>query len=176
LVFEAEREEPDSMTRRPRDPAEPLFSLPMIGWSVLQGGLAFAMLATVFVVESRAGMAEAELRALIFFALITQVLALTLVNRSFGPSLGAAVLRDNMALRTVIAAIAAVTALILLVPWAQALLKFGSIAWSDMALAAGLGVLLLIALESCKTLARLPAVGLWLTTHFAQTRTTRIQP
>ncbi|WP_353230526.1 cation-translocating P-type ATPase [Novosphingobium sp.] len=176
LVFEAEREEADSMTRRPRDPAEPLFSLPMIGWSVLQGGLAFAMLATVFVVESRAGMAEAELRALIFFALITQVLALTMVNRSFGPSLGAAVLRHNTALRAVIAAIAAVTALILLVPWAQTLLKFGSIAWPDMALAAGLGVLLLLALEAGKALARLPAIRLRLTKHSVQTRMTRKQP
>ena len=154
LVFEAEREEPESMTRAPRDPAEPLFALPMIVWSVLQGGLAFAMLAAVFLIESRAGMAEAELRALIFFALITQIVALILVNRSFGTSLGAALFRQNTALCYVLAAIAVVAALILLAPWAQALLLFGAIAWSDMALAAGLGVVLLFLLEACKPLVR----------------------
>jgi Ca2+-transporting ATPase len=160
LVFEAEREEPDSMTRRPRDPAEALFSLPMIGWSVLQGAVSLAMLATVFVVERRAGMAEAELRALIFFALVTQIVALILVNRSFGTSLGAALFRRNAALGYVIAAIAGVTALILAAPRAQALLKFGAIAWQDMVLAAGLGALLLLVLEACKPLIRYLAVRL----------------
>ena len=154
LVFEAEREEDDIMQRRPRDPAEALFSLPMIVWSVFQGGLAFAMLSTVYLVETWAGMPELELRALIFFALIAEIVALILVNRSFSASLGDALVRHNPALRYVAAAIASVTALILFVPSAQALLKFGSIAWSDMALAVGLGVGLLVVLEACKPLVR----------------------
>src|SRR4029078_7947743 len=39
LVFEAEMDEEDIMRRRPRAPNEPLFSWPLIGWRVLQGGL-----------------------------------------------------------------------------------------------------------------------------------------
>ncbi|WP_404711130.1 cation-translocating P-type ATPase [Sphingomonas sp. MMS24-J13] len=154
LVFEAEREEDDIMKRRPRDPAEALFSLRMIVWSVFQGGLAFAMLATVFLVESGAGMPEVELRALTFFALIAEIVALILVNRSFSASIGEALIRHNAALRYVGAAITTVTALILFLPQAQAMLKFGSIAWSDMALAIGLGVVLLVLLEGCKPLVR----------------------
>ena len=154
LVFEAERDEDDVMQRAPRDPAESLFSVPMIVWSVFQGGLAFAMLATVFFVETWSAMPEIELRALIFFALIAEIIALILINRSFGASLNAAVFRHNVALRYVLVAIAAVTALILFLPWAQRLLKFGSIAWLDMGLAAGLGVVLLLALEACKPLVR----------------------
>ena len=154
LVFEAEREEADIMRRRPRDPAEALFSLPMIAWSVFQGGLAFAMLATVFLVESWSGMPEAELRALVFFALIAEIVALILVNRSFSASLGQALIRHNAALRYVAAAIASVAALILFLPAAQTLLKFGSIAWSDMAFAAALGIGLLLLLEACKPLVR----------------------
>jgi Ca2+-transporting ATPase len=154
LVFEAEREEEDIMRRRPRDPAEALFSLPMIAWSVFQGGLAFAMLATVFLIESSAGMPEPELRALTFFALIAEIVALILVNRSFGASLGEALTRRNAALAYVAAAITSVTTLILFVPWAQTLLKFGSIAWLDIALAAALGIGLLLALEACKPLVR----------------------
>ncbi|WP_331386074.1 cation-translocating P-type ATPase [Sphingomonas sp. Ant H11] len=154
LVFEAEREEDDIMRRRPRDPAEALFSLPMIVWSVFQGGAAFAMLATVFLVETWSGMPEMELRALTFFALIAEIVALILVNRSFSASLGEALIRHNAALRYVAAAITAVTALILFLPQAQALLNFGSIAWTDMVLAIGLGVMLLVLLEACKPLVR----------------------
>jgi len=154
LVFEAEREEDDIMCRRPRDPDEALFSLPMIVWSIFQGGLAFAMLATVFLVETWSGMPEVELRALTFFALIAEIVAMILVNRSFSASLGEALVRHNAALRYVAVAIAGVTALILFLPQAQVLLKFGSIAWSDMALAIGLGVVLLVLLEGCKPLVR----------------------
>ncbi|MEO6214884.1 MAG: cation-translocating P-type ATPase, partial [Sphingomonas sp.] len=154
LVFEAEREESDIMRRHPRDPAEALFSLPMIVWSIFQGGLAFAMLAVVFLVETWSGMPEAELRALTFFALIAEIVALILVNRSFSASLGQALVRHNAALRYVAAAITGVTALILFLPSMQALLKFGSIAWSDMALAAALGGGLLLLLEACKPLVR----------------------
>ena len=124
----------------------------MIGWSVFQGGLAFAMLATVFLVETWSGMPEMELRALTFFALIAEIVALILVNRSFSASLGEALIRHNAALRYVVAAITGVTALILVLPQAQAMLKFGSIAWRDMVLALGLGVMLLVLLEVCKPL------------------------
>lgn len=154
LVFEAERDEEDVMRRPPREPAERLFSLPMILWSVCQGGLALAMLATVFLVETWTGMPEAEVRGLTFFALIAAILALILVNRSFGASLGEALRRHNKALRYVFAAVATVTALILSAPPAQRLLKFGAIAWSDMALALALGALLLVLLEAGKAFVR----------------------
>jgi len=154
LVFEAEREEDDIMQRRPRDPDEALFSLPMIVWSIFQGGLAFAMLATIFLVETWSGMPETELRALTFFALIAEIVALILVNRSFSASLGEALIRHNTALRYVAGGISGVTALILFLPSAQALLRFGSIAWSDIAMAIGLGVILLVLLEGCKPVVR----------------------
>lgn len=154
LVFEAERDEDDIMSRPPRDPVEPLFSLSMIVWSVFQGALAFAMLATIFFVETWNAMPEAELRALIFFALIAQIVALILVNRSFSASLREAFARHNAALRYVAVAIVGVAALILFTPQAQTLLKFGSIARSDMILAVGLGMVLLVLLECCKPFVR----------------------
>ncbi|MEG8046107.1 cation-translocating P-type ATPase [Sphingomonas aerolata] len=154
LVFEAERDEEDIMRRPPRAPSEALFSMPMIVWSVFQGGLAFAMLAAVFIIEQAAGMPERELRALIFFALIAEILALILVNRSFSASMRDALVRHNAALRYVVAAIVCVTGLILFLPRAQILLKFGLIAWSDMTLALGMGIGLLAILEACKPLIR----------------------
>jgi Ca2+-transporting ATPase len=157
LVFEAERPEDDVMRRPARDPHEPLFSLPMIVWSVFQGGVAFAMLAVLYLVEIASGMPEAELRALVFFALIAAIMALILVNRSFGASLGAALVRHNVALRYVGAAIVGVSAFILLVPFAQVLLGFGSIARTDLVLAVALGCGLMLLLEGCKALGGLRA-------------------
>ncbi len=154
LVFEAERGERDIMQRPPRDPNEPLFSVTMIAWGVFQGGLAFAMLATVFLLEVRGGMPEVEVRALVFFALIAEILALILVNRSFGASIIEAFARHNSALRAVLAAIVVIASLIFFLPAAQILLKFGSIAWIDMVFAVGLGAGLLVLLELCKPVVR----------------------
>jgi Ca2+-transporting ATPase len=112
------------------------------------------MLATVFFVETWGGMPEAELRALIFFALVAEILALILVNRSFTASLSDAFVRHNAALRYVVAAILVITAIIIFWPRAQLLLKFGLISWGDMTLAAGLGIILLVVLESCKPVVR----------------------
>ena len=56
LVFEAETEEDDVMRRPPRSPDEPLFSRALVAWSLLQGLLAFAVVAAVYVVALRWGM------------------------------------------------------------------------------------------------------------------------
>jgi P-type Ca2+ transporter type 2C len=154
LVFEAEQDEAEIMERPPRNPEEPLFSLFMVTWSVFQGVVAFAILAVVYFIENRSGMPATELRALIFFALVVELLALVLVNRSSAPSIGAAFERHNMALRYVVAAIVTITGVILLWPRAQELLQFGSIAWRDMALAFALGLTLLVVLEASKPLVR----------------------
>lgn len=154
LVFEAEQDEDKIMERPPRNPDEPLFSLFMVSWSVFQGVVAFAILAAVYFIENRSGMPATELRALIFFSLVVEILALIIVNRSSTASISEALDRHNMALRYVVAAIVTITAIILLWPRARELLQFGSIAWSDMALAFGLGLTLLIVLEACKPLVR----------------------
>jgi Ca2+-transporting ATPase len=69
-VFEAETEEDNVMCRPPRSPDQPLFSGALVTWSVLQGALAFALVAVIFVLAYRAGMPEREVRALAFFSLV----------------------------------------------------------------------------------------------------------
>ena len=153
LVFEAEKEEDNIMRRKPREPEAPLFSWSMIGWSVFQGALAFALLGAVYLTAALQGMAEADTRALIFVSLVMAILSLILVNRSFGTSLAAAFTRKNVALRYVLGTIAAVIALILLIPALRVLLKFGSPNWSHFAVAVALGGVLLVSLEWLKPLA-----------------------
>ncbi|MXS81488.1 cation-translocating P-type ATPase, partial [Nitrosomonas sp. GH22] len=120
LVFEAEHSEDDVMERAPRDPAQRMFSPSMLLWSIMQGGIAFAMLAVVFLAKTAAGVPEVEVRALIFFGLVAQIVALILVNRSFRASLRDAFLRKNAALGYVVLAVAFVTGLVLLLPRAPA--------------------------------------------------------
>ena len=155
LVFEAETEEDDVMRRPPRGPHEPLFSGPLIGWSLLQGAFAFVLVAVIFIAAFRRGMPEEEVRALAFFSLILTIVSLIFVNRSFSASLVTAFRRPNPALALVLLAVTTMLSLTLLWPFARDLFRFGPLHWDDLALTLGAGVLLLVFLEGLKLL--LPA-------------------
>lgn len=154
LVFEAEREEGDIMSRTPRDPEQPLFSLQMIGWSIFQGALAFAMLSATYLAVMQYGLPEADVRELIFLSLIVSIVALILVNRSFKTSLIEAFTRKNMTLRYVLATVVSVLMLTLLIPALRNLLKFGPPGWVHVASSIALGALLLVLLEVLKPVAQ----------------------
>ena len=153
LVFEAEEGEANGMKRKPRDPEASLFSLAMIGWSVFQGAVAFALLAAVYLTATLQGLSAVDTRALTFVALVTAILALILVNRSFGTSLAAAFTRRNVALRYVLGSVVGVLVLIMTIPVLRSLLKFGFPQWYHLAIAATVGGVLLLLLEAMKPLA-----------------------
>ncbi len=159
LVFEAESEEHNIMQRPPRAPDEPLFSKELIAWSVLQGLLALSVVATIFVVALRLGMAENEVRALAFFSLILTIIALIFVNRSYSASLLTALKRPNPALVYVLIAVVFMLAMTLLWPVTRDLFRFGPLHWDDLAISFGAGVLALVCLEGLK-----PFWRRWLTT------------
>lgn len=152
LVFEAEREEPDLMKRKPRRPEERLFSLPMVGWSLFQGGVAFVLLAAIMLYARHAGMAAAHLRGLTFYALTGAVVVLILVNRAFDTSLVHAIARGNAALRYTTAAIIGFATIIMAIPALRTLLDFGSLDGRDISIIAASTVLLLVLLEGAKRL------------------------
>ncbi len=153
LVFEAEMEE-DVMRRPPRDPGEPLFSWTLIGWSLLQGALAFVLVATIFVVALQRGMPQNEARALAFFSLVIAIVSLILVNRSFSASLITAFRRPNPALRWILLAVVAILGLSLFWPVVSALFRFGPLHLDDLALTLAAGLLVLVVLELLKPLWR----------------------
>ena len=119
LVFEAGHREADVMLRPPRSPSQPLFSPGFVGWSIIQGIVAFACRLTIYFLAIRNGMPENEVRALTFFSLVTAIVALIFVNRSFRASLSSALLRPNRALIVVLIAVASILALSLLWPYAR---------------------------------------------------------
>lgn len=150
LAFEAETEEDDVMSRPPHDSNKPLFSMGLVGWSVLQGVVTFVLVAAIFVTASWRGMPEAELRSLTFFALVMAIVGLIVVNRSFGASLRTAFSRPNPSLRWIVAAVVAMLALTLLWPFASRLFRFGPLHFDDLALALGAGLAVVIILEFLK--------------------------
>ena len=150
LVFEAETEEDDIMKRPPRDPEGALFSRSLIAWSLVQGTLAFALVAGIFLLGLRWGMPEDEIRALTFFSLVLSIVGLIFVNRTFGESLLIALFRPNRSLAVVVVSVAAALGGILLWPVAMGLFQFGPLHLDDLTVTLAAGVAVLICLEFLK--------------------------
>lgn len=150
LVFEAESEEEGIMRRPPRDPAAPLFSAALIGWSVLQGAVVLALTVGIYLVALDRGMPEAEVRSLTFFTLVLGIVALIFVNRSFSASIITAFRRRNAALRWVMLGVTVMLALTLLVPFAQRMFRFGPLHADDLAVTVTAGLATILILEFLK--------------------------
>jgi Ca2+-transporting ATPase len=151
LVFEAETEEDDVMSRPPRPPDQPLFSGALIGWSLVQGTFAFALVAVIYIIALKRGMPEQEVRALAFFSLVLAIVSLIFINRSFGASLITALRRPNAALALVLVAVPVMLSLTLLFPPVSALFRFGPLHLDDLALTLGAGIVVLVSLEALKS-------------------------
>ncbi|WP_252181155.1 cation-translocating P-type ATPase [Azospirillum sp. B4] len=152
IVFEAERSEADIMRRPPRAPESPLFSRALVVWSLLQGLVAFAIVAALFIGALDNGMPADGARALAFVALILVNFGLVLVNRSFTTSPLAALLRPNRALWTVAAIMGTVLALILAWPPAATLFAFGPLHGDDLGVTVAAAGVMVLMLELMKPL------------------------
>ncbi len=150
LVFEAETEEEGIMKRPPRDPAAPLFSASLLGWSVLQGVVVLGLTAGIYLVALDRGMAEPEVRSLTFFALVLSIVGLIFVNRSFSASIVTAFRRRNAALRWVMLVVAVMLGVTLLLPFAQRMFRFGPLHADDLAVTVAAGLATIIILEFLK--------------------------
>ncbi|MGE0585605.1 MAG: cation-translocating P-type ATPase [Flavobacteriaceae bacterium] len=154
LAFEAEGEESDVMQRPPRPPDEPLFSLSLIGWGLLQGTLVFAIVGGTFLVTSELGQPEGEVRTLTFLALILSITSLIFVNRSFSTSLLVAFRRRNIMLFLILAAVATLLLASLAIPAMRGLFQFGPLHWVAFATAFLAAACVLVFLEAAKSLWR----------------------
>ena len=151
MVFEAEGEEANIMRRPPRDPKSPLLLRRRILWALLQGFIALAILAGVLISASRMGMAEADLRALVFTSLVLINMGLILVNRSFESSLVRALLRPNRALWMLLGGVSVLLGIAVSWQPAQSLFHFGKLHWNDLAVCATVGAVCLVGLEFLKS-------------------------
>ncbi len=154
IVFEAEREEANVMRRPPRRPDSQILSGSVVAWSLLQGLLAFALVAATYLGAARAGASDAEVRAIAFVALVLANLALILVNRSWSVHPIRQLTRPNRALLWVVAVAGGLIVLALTWPPATALFRFGEFHWHDLALAAAAALILAVVLDLLKVVWR----------------------
>jgi Ca2+-transporting ATPase len=140
LVFEGEGGESEAMRRPPRSPGEPLFSAGMLAASVGVGAAALLAVALVYTWALRTEMAQGEMRALTFAAIVIGNLGLILANRSRFESIAATLARPNPVLWWVALAALAALALTIYVPPLAAVFRFEPLGAAEggIAFAAGL--------------------------------------
>lgn len=160
VVFEAETEESNVMLRPPRHPQAPLFSRPMIGWSIFQGVWVFLLTASVFAEAISRQRPDSETRALTFISLVICNLVLIFVNRSFGSSIIVALRRPNAALWFVLATTAILLGLSLYVPPVRSIFAFGRMSAADLIRVVVVGVATIGFLEPIKATLRSRWLGL----------------
>jgi Ca2+-transporting ATPase len=154
IVFEAESEESDVMTRPPRDPAAPLFSGALILSSLLQGGLVLLAVGGLFVGLLQAQLPEALARATTFTALVFCSLALIIANRSFSGELLVALRRPNPALWRVVAGTLALLGAVLYIAPLRKLFHFDLLTPGLLGVAVASGLAVLLVIEGVKQLQR----------------------
>jgi Ca2+-transporting ATPase len=134
IVLEAEREEPNTMRRPPRDPHGALISRALLTWSVLQGAAALLVVVAAYVIASARGLAPDEVRTLSFVALLGVNVALIFSTRTFGSSLRAAMGRPNRSLLWGLGAVVTSVALVLGLAPIRGFFGLGSLRGSDLLL------------------------------------------
>lgn len=154
IVLEAEREEGDIMARPPRNPAAPIFSLPVLSLGVVQGICALAMTAGVLYLSHRKGLPQDEMRSLVFTTLVMVNLALIFANRSFSASPLSALTRPNPLLWRGLGAVLLVLGVVVFWPVTRGSFGLGPLHAVDAWTAFGTGAATLILIEGIKFLWR----------------------
>lgn len=154
IVFEAEPEEANVMSRPPRNPNERLFSGRIFGLSLLQGLGVLAILVAIYGIALRRGQGEANARALAFTTLIIANLGLILVNRSWSRTALATLQTRNAALWWVVGGAVVFLAFVLYVPFLRALFWFDKLHPRDLLLCFGAGAISILWFELFKVISR----------------------
>jgi Ca2+-transporting ATPase len=154
VVFEAEPEEADVMTRPPRRPDAPLFGKRTIILSLLQGMSVLAMLLLVYVISLKRGQSEVDSRALTFTTLIIANLGLIFVNRSWSRTVLATLHSPNTALWWVVGGALLFLSLALYVPFLRDLFRFSVLHPIDIIICVTAGVMSIVWFEVLKMVNR----------------------
>ncbi|HSE38076.1 MAG TPA: cation-translocating P-type ATPase [Blastocatellia bacterium] len=154
IVFEAEPEEKNVMSRPPRGPDEPLFGRRTWSLSLFQGLGVLVILAALYAFALYRGLPDSEARALAFTTLIIANIGLILINRSWAHSVVATLRSPNAALWWVIGGAAGFLGLVLYVPALRELFRFAELHLIDLGICLVAGAGSLLWFEAFKLLSR----------------------
>ena len=132
IIFEAEREEKNVMSRPPKDINEPFFGAKKILLSCSQGiGILFICL-LVYLVGLKMGYSASGVRTLTFVTLIVSNIAVILSNRSWTSNIFTILFTPNKAVKWVVGGAVFFLMLILNIPFLLELFQFERMGWLEL--------------------------------------------
>lgn len=150
IVFEAEKEEKNIMSKKPRNPREKIFSKNTLIFSVLQGAIMLFFVALVFYLTLGLTNSESEARALSFCTLIFSNLLLILSSRSMSKPIYKTIFERNKAFWFVALGALIFLGFSLYVPVLRDVFKFGELHLIDGLIALGAAALSVVWFEAVK--------------------------
>lgn len=150
MVFEAEKEEANTMKRPPRDPGRPLFGSKILFLSVLQGFFSLLAVTAIFMMALYSGQSEEEARTLAFITLIMSNISLILVNRSWTKTMISYMFVGNKSLIGVVVIAVMFLFMALYIPALQRIFHFGFMHREDILISLVFGIFSVIWFEALK--------------------------
>lgn len=150
IIFEAEEEEINVMSRPPRQIDEPFFGVEKIIMSCTQGIFVLLIVLLVYVLALHLGYVEKEVRALTFTTLIASNIAVILSNRSWTLNIFQILLTPNRTVKWVIGGAIFFLSLSLNIPMLLDLFKFERIDFFEALLCTVAGSLTIVWFEIYK--------------------------
>jgi P-type Ca2+ transporter type 2C len=154
IAFEAEPEEPNVMSRPPRNRKEPLFSRRTIVLSLMQGIAVLLVTVGIYGFVLRDGKGELDARSLTFTTLVIANLGLILSNRFWSKNILSSLRYKNTSLLIIVAATLAILTLVIYVPSLRELFRFGTLHPGDLAICFGAGIACILWFEAVKYFSR----------------------
>ena len=150
IIFEAEKEEANSMNRPPKRIDEPFFGAKKILFSCMQGIGILIITLTVYFVGLHLGYEAKEVRTMAFITLIVSNIAVILTNRSWTDNIFKIIASPNKALLWVVGGAIFFLALILNIPFFLDLFKFQRLSLINIAICSLAGLTTIVWFEIYK--------------------------
>jgi len=150
IVFEAEKEERNVMSRPPKKYDEPFFGIKKILLSCTQGVGILIIVFAVYLFGLKTGYSEREVRALAFTTLIASNIAVILSNRSWTRNIFQILATSNSTVKWVAGGAAFFLVLILKIPFLLNLFQFDKISFGEAIICVGAGFLSILWFEIYK--------------------------
>jgi Ca2+-transporting ATPase len=150
VVFEAEREEPDIMSRPPRRPEDRLLDRGTAALALVQGFVVLGFVLAVYLSAAARGLAGDEIRTLAFVTIVMANLALIAVNRSWSESMAMTLRAPNRAFWAVIGGTLFFLAVAIAFPATREVFRFAVVNPWDLLLCIVAGVLSVLWFEVYK--------------------------
>ena len=141
MIFEAEKEEKNVMTRPPKDINEPFFGARKILFSCMQGIGILIICLLVYFTGVKMGYTEKSVRTLTFVTLIVSNIAVIISNRSWTSGFLTILSTPNKAVTWIVGGASVFLILILNIPLLQDLFLFEKIGFVEFVACAGAGLL-----------------------------------